>query len=163
MYMKREKKELSYFCTILTMGQPCPLPQRIPRVNSKEVQQALKDAGITLDTEEKGNYVKFTMPTGWKMVDDSWREDLPNFYILDDEKKGRFHIHGSWKETYDNSLEMEVCEAPYSVFVPKHKANELIPSETSNIALLMKASGIKETVPAERQADFQTTTTKESV
>lgn len=118
------------------MGQPLPLPERIPRPDSKKQMAELEEAGVILEDSTE-RYVGYTMPKGWKMVDDSWREDLPQFYIVDDKNMARFSIHGSWKGTYDNALTLTTVDTP-RLFERRNRDQSLIPSETSDGALVGK-------------------------
>lgn len=129
------------------MGQSMPLPKRIPRPDIKtesgrEVAAALEKAGIHLeeehtDTKSNDKYALYTMPVGWKMVDDSLRQDLPNFYIVDDKNMQRFNVAGVWKETYDNDLWIEVTEPPIP-FKAQNKKEPLVPNQTSKVVLRAK-------------------------
>lgn len=110
------------------MGQALPLPERIP-LPKGEVRTALTDAGIVLlDAKENMLFVSYTLPAGWKMVDNSTRQDLPLWYMIDDAKRIRFVIQGVWKETYDNKLSIYIGSS--EPFVPR-VADLIIPSETS--------------------------------
>ena len=118
------------------MGVPMPLPERIPMPNDEQ-HLLLKSMGIEIivpenDTEQKQQYVKYKLPEGWKMVDSSWRRDLPDFYIIDDESKKRISIFGSWKGSYDNELRLRILrDDQIELYVPP-KDDTVEASETSN-------------------------------
>ena len=76
------------------MGQSLPLPDRIPVPYPRTKEKMEKD-GITIISEDGERYVKYTLPDGWKMVNDSVREDLPSFYIADDKDMTRYCIDGA--------------------------------------------------------------------
>ena len=116
------------------MGQPLPLPERIP-VPSQKTLTAMTACGIQLDQESQSVYREYTLPTGWKMVDNSWRQDLPEYYIVDELGLTRFCISGSWKGSYDNELRISTVHEPKLL---KRREEELIPSETSNAAMIGK-------------------------
>lgn len=98
------------------------------------------DLGITVDLEVKtsGNppkYVEYTLPPGWKMVDDSWRADLPDYFIVDENDMKRVSVRGSWKEMYDNHLTISIVQKPEKLV---RKNTPLIPSETDTTAVVCK-------------------------
>lgn len=122
------------------MGQVCPLPERIPKPYGKELKK-MQHHGITVNlTSGKViagvEYVTYELPEGWSMKDDSWRADLPEWYIVDQDSRIHFRISGSWKETYDNHLSIKAMDGSKKY---KPKADEPIPSETTADALLGKA------------------------
>lgn len=149
------------------MGQVLPLPSRIPRPNAKQLEK-LHALGIKPDLEETEEnkketrlckYVRYTLPEGWKMVDNSWREDLPDFYIVDSTLKGRVHISGAWKGSYDNELRLYVLDEPK---ILELRNEPLIPSETSDSALVVKFAEVfdplqrkGEQLRAERQEEYR--------
>lgn len=91
--------------------------------------------GIQVHDNPGHEYLTYTLPTGWKMVDDSQRRDLPNFHIVDNEEMVRFSIHGGWKGTYDNELHLICVAEPYK-FEQRHE--EVIPSETNTVDVVGK-------------------------
>ena len=95
------------------MGQPLPLPERIPHP-SDAVYTRMKEVGISADVDSSERYISYTLPTGWKMVDASRRQDLPIYYIVDASDMIFFEINGAWKGTYDNELyicaKKEICK-----------------------------------------------------
>lgn len=103
------------------MGQPLPLPERIPRPNETQLR-SLELMGITVIEDEmkedldkhdkiiKSSYLRYTLPQGWKMVDASWRQEFPDYYIIDGNGMKRVSVGGSWKGIYDNSLSLCVFE-----------------------------------------------------
>lgn len=105
-----------------------PLPERIPKPNGVIAEQ-MEKCGIKFDKDDKSLYVTYILPQGWRTVDDSWREDLPNFFIVDDQGMVRFGVTGAWKGTYDNELHLTYVKNPYK-FEAKNK-QKLIPSETN--------------------------------
>lgn len=115
------------------MGQLLPLPERIPAPTGSQKFQ-LSEMGILIlddqnpSTNPPPEYVRYSLPTGWKMVDKSWRQDLPNFVIVDTDDMIRVTIQGSWKGSYDNTLDMCVNNTPYEKLV--RPTEEVIPSET---------------------------------
>lgn len=123
------------------MGQTLPLPQRIP-VPTEEQQKQLQEHGIKVNLEgleADQKFVAYELPSTHYMHDDSWREDLPEFYIV--RKNTKFacaKIHGSWKVSYDNRLRLEVFDEEREV---KLRANDVpvIPSDSSAAALFEKA------------------------
>lgn len=137
------------------MGQPLPLPERIPKPNpdtirGRELLGALKQAGITIDASP-GEYVRYTLPHGWRMVDDSWRQDLPNFYIVDNTNMLRFSVTGAWKGSYDNELNLKEVNPPRQ-FEPQNNKT-MIPSETGSNAMDPLHRPSPE-LTAERQPDY---------
>jgi hypothetical protein len=116
------------------MGQPLPLPERIPVPNSK-TSQALTDCGVVVNGQPNCLYVTYTLPENWKMIDNSDRVDIPVWYIVDANNLARFQIAGAWKGVYDNELSIRIVESPYLV---KPRSEEPTPSETSNTNLALK-------------------------
>jgi len=111
------------------MGQTLPLPERIPKPNTKTLTE-MKVCGIIVEDADE-EYVTYTLPKGWKMVDSSWREDLPDFYIIDSSDMKRFCISGSWKGTYDNklnirSVKQEKYESPKSTPIPSETSGPVL-------------------------------------
>lgn len=97
------------------MGQPMPLPERIPRPTN-EVMEKMEKAGICFPDEENENqlaYIKYSLPVGWRLVDDSEREDFPRWQCVDKEDMVRFTVSGVWKGTYDNELMLYWLDQPY--------------------------------------------------
>ena len=66
------------------MGQdhphPLPLPQRIPNP-SEDQKKSMDECGIKITSS--GEFVEYDLPSGWEMVDNSTRRDLPQFFIVD--------------------------------------------------------------------------------
>ena len=94
------------------MGQPLPLPEKIPRPTDAQ-NESLKQMGIIVDLDGQDPdvtppYVTYKLPNEWKIVNRSWRNDLPIYYIVDDQNKRRVSICGAWKGTYDNELNMYI-------------------------------------------------------
>lgn len=116
------------------MGQSLPLPERIPKPDEKTFAK-MKDKNITVDMESNDLYVSYTLPLGWKMVDNSWRQDLPEYHIVDDNNLVHFSIFGAWKETYDNKLSIRAVENPHKL-VPQEE--KVIPGETNDVAIISK-------------------------
>lgn len=124
------------------MQQPLPLPERIPRPNveseqGKNLVEALKKAGIVLE-EGSEWYARYTIPSGWTMIDDSLREDVPQFYLLDEKNLIHFSISGTWKETYDNELYLTQVTPP-RIF-KSQRQSDLSLSETSLPTISRKKS-----------------------
>ena len=53
--------------------------------------------GITITNTESSKYVRYNLPSNWKMVDASVRTDLPAFYNIDENENIRVKITGEWK------------------------------------------------------------------
>lgn len=122
------------------MGQICPLPERIPLPDNKTLED-MKKHGIIIDSKyekiiDGQSYVNYTLPKGWKLVNDSDRECVINQYIVDSENMIQYTIYGTWKGTYDNSLEIEKIHQPRKFVKQNYQVR---PSETSGTALLAKA------------------------
>ena len=123
------------------MGQPLPLPERIPNPMTHQLV-SLNQMGINIikdlknDTKTLMPYVKYTLPEGWRMVCESWRQDLPVYYIVDDSDMRRVKVSGCWKGTYDNSLRLCILEG---VDITKYEPSEdkrMESSKTDAIALI---------------------------
>ena len=109
------------------MGQPLPLPDRIPRPDT-QLTEKMKEIGFTISDDENERYVRYTMPSGWRLENHSWREDLPEYYFVDEKNIAMISVNGCWKGSYDNKLSIQMIKQP---FVYKPRESEMIPSETS--------------------------------
>ena len=116
------------------MGQNLPLPEQIP-VPNPELANCMTKSGIKLH-QTGDTYIKYDLPGMWQMVNDSSREDLPRFHIIDADGNIRYTISGAWKGTYDN--ELRIHKGSEKKFMPKD--DEIIPSETSGAAMAAKFS-----------------------
>jgi hypothetical protein len=140
------------------MGQMMPLPSRIPEPTTKQLAK-LTEMGVTIGEKNEG-YVRYTMPSGWKMVDQSWREDLPNFAMVDTDGNIRVTINGSWKGTYDNELHMRIASAPFDKYEPKDE-EPIMASETSESVMIAKfgeaMTGMPAAIPTttRRHSDYE--------
>lgn len=111
------------------------MTQRIPMPDESQYEELVK-MGVEIIVGDGSKYVEYTLPDGWKMVDDSWRQDLPNYYIIDASNMKRVSIRGSWKQTYDNDIALYIIENP-TLFEPKKEATKQA-TETSIEGLLTK-------------------------
>ena len=118
-----------------SLSSSLPLPERIPNPEP-EVKTRMEECGITIESSE-AVYVSYDLPSGWKLVDQSDRADLPQFYIVDTEDKGRFKISGSWKGTYDNELKIYIVASP-EVITPMTTVST--PSETNGKTIAQLAT-----------------------
>lgn len=120
-----------------TLFTPLPLPNEIPRPDEK-MAAIMKESGIVIngiDNEESGDYLTYDLPCGWKMVDASYRQDIPIFHIVDANDMIKFTVSGQWKGTYDNRLRIRQEKEP-TKYVPREE--DIIPSKTSGIATIVK-------------------------
>lgn len=113
-------------CYYLQMGQPMPLPERIPMPNANLLKK-MNEFGFIINNDGQ-HYVRYSVPGGWSLKNHSWREDLPDYYFVDRNNMARISITGSWKETYDNQLSIHIIDEPFSYEPRKEK---VIPSETT--------------------------------
>jgi len=106
---------------VKTMGQTqtFPLPSRIPVPTSGQLAK-LNEMGITIGDEIEG-YVLYTMPEGWKMRNNTVREDMPKFVMVDSDDNIRVVVSGVWKEAHDNELWMMFEKVPYTKYVCQEK------------------------------------------
>ena len=118
------------------MGAACPLPERIP-IPSDKCAQKMKSDGIVLNNAKNSErYITYVLPTGWDMVDCSWREDLPIWHIVDQNDMKRYSITGAWKGAYDNALEIHDCPGDEKI---ERTIEPAEPSETSPAARVAEA------------------------
>lgn len=89
------------------MGQPLPLPERIPKPNDKQALR-LKEMGIVVTPEENKFYWLCALPDGWRWENDSARNDLPCWTVVDNQEMIRVRVVGSWKGAYDNELRLKI-------------------------------------------------------
>lgn len=119
------------------MGAACPLPERIP-IPSNECAQKMTSDGIVLNNAENSErYITYVLPTGWDIVDCSWREDLPIWHIVDQNDMKRYSVTGSWKGTHDNVLKIRICPGDEKI---KRTTEPAEPSETSPAALAARVA-----------------------
>lgn len=121
------------------MGQPLPLPKRIPFPDN-ETRELMKDAGINF-SETDSSYVSYTLLIGWRLVDHNHRSDLPSWKCVDNNDMVRFTVTGSWKETYDNELYLNWYTNPIKHDPPKNNLVEYSPP--ANLKAVVDASGDK--------------------
>lgn len=106
-------------------SQTLPLPELIP-MPGKKLLKIMNDLGFTIDNDGQ-KYVAYTMPNGWKIRNNSYREDLPVFHFVDENNMVQISITDAWKETYDNELEIYKIK-PY---LYKPMIGEMISNETN--------------------------------
>lgn len=105
------------------MGQPLPLPEKIPFPRTTKQEIALAEMGIIIHPIPEGekdlDHTTYTLPEGWRMVNTNpdGRQDLPEWHILDEENKMRVFVSGRWKVSYDNNLHLQILEG-HRVYVP---------------------------------------------
>lgn len=97
----------------------------------------MNEWGIQLDLDGENKYITYTLPEDWDIVDETeFREDMPDWYIVDNNMNKRVSISGVWKGTYDNRLTLSICEEPWEKHVSKTR--DPAPSETSPAAIAGK-------------------------
>lgn len=119
------------------MGQPFPLPTRIP-FPSQDIYSKMVDLGFQFGDsycQKKQHLISYTLPSGWQLLDNSYRADIPEWYFVDTDNMCRFAITGSWKGTYDNELYISYINSPYP-YVPRNTLP--IPSETDGPQIISK-------------------------
>jgi len=119
------------------MGQVCPLPKQIPVPPEKQQQDKLKAMGILLESREEC-YSAYTLPDKWHIYNQSHREDLPCYEIVDEKNMVRVTISGSWKGNYDNKLTLNVLSKPV-LFQPMD--HETKPAESALVVNCSKVDG----------------------
>lgn len=116
-----------------SLGIPgLPLPQRIPKPTN-ETKEALNSCGIQVNDESDQEYVTYSLPGGWRTVDNSFMAEYPEFYIVDNNNMVKFKIYGSWKGNYENYLRILTIDKPYE-FKPRQE--KIIPSRTDTAAVM---------------------------
>lgn len=122
------------------MGQPLPLPERVPAVGNRE-RQALAECGVIVEDSERERYVCYTLPEGWRMVDISTHPARPDWLIVDNEDNIRFKICGFWQGGYDDMLNWSFYEKPFTKLTEVVKAREPELSKTNDAALRKEHAG----------------------
>ncbi len=115
------------------MGQSLPLPERIPIPNDTQLEQLNKMGCTVIEDDDcrPSNYVKYILPSGWKMVDGSYRTEAPIFFIIDDKQMKRASIRGKWTGTFDNHLSLYIYSGKSNdVFKPIDISYRNIPTPT---------------------------------
>lgn len=91
----------------------CPLPKRIPLPDKNQLK-IMKSWGININSDSgEEDYVLYSLPDGWQMVDKRSRYDLPCSYIVDENSMKRCGISGSWKGSHDNELNLMIYSFPF--------------------------------------------------
>ena len=94
----------------------CPLPEKIPRPDNYLLKY-MKRCGINVHTTTPNEYVSYDLPVGWNMVNNSRREDLPSFHIIDNKNMIQFTISGSWgQKRYDDHLTITRRQKEHIIF-----------------------------------------------
>ena len=96
------------------MGQPLPLPQRIPAPDDYTCKLMIEKGftiGDAIDIEHK-SFVTYTMPEGWKFINNSWRQDLPQWEFVCPDGLVHFSVNGAWKGSYDNDITLSALMIP---------------------------------------------------
>lgn len=85
-----------------------PIPYHIPNPDIHQ-KYLLNKFGIKLiDATINDSYVKYELPLGWSMVDDSKQANMPMFYIVDSKRYIRVLIYGTWNGNCDNDLRIRI-------------------------------------------------------
>lgn len=115
------------------MGVSLPLPERGPACESdSDLEHALTQAGVKFGPRsDEDGMCEYTLPSGWKMMDKSFRQDMPEWFMVDENGFTRARIMGTWKGTYDNRL--RIVECPMEAF--ESPTSPAIPSETDGPAV----------------------------
>lgn len=108
-----------------------PLPERVPLPSNSNMTEKVTGWGIKF-SDEKDGYATMTLPEGWTFNDISWREDLPEWVIVDTNNMMRASVRGAWKGAYDNQLDFYVLDGT-KPYVPRQEPAE--PSETQDMML----------------------------
>jgi len=87
-------------------------------------------------TMGQDQYVHYKLPIGWKTVDNSWRQDLPEFLIIDNNNMTRVSISGAWKGAYDNHLTLIILEGKQIKLYESPNDTTVEASQTSNANLM---------------------------
>jgi hypothetical protein len=89
------------------MGQPLPLPERIPLPHEHE-RKSMIEKGFTFGEKKEIEgkwFTNYTLPDGWRFVDNSRRHDLPHWVFVGSDNMVYYAVCGAWKGTYDNDIE----------------------------------------------------------
>ncbi len=115
------------------MGQieAMPLPARIP-VPTSQQKLRLEEMGIEIvDSVENNRYVSYLMPKGWRMIDNSEREDTPLFFMVDNENMIRVTVWGNWKGDYNSKLWISIPNTDSLKKYTQPKTAEMTANENS--------------------------------
>ena len=136
---------------VKTMGQTqtFPLPSRIPAPTSGQ-RAKLNEMGITIGDEFEG-YVLYTMPEGWEMKNNTVREDMPKFVMVDSNDNIRVEVSGVWKGNDDNKLWLMFEKAPYTKYVCQEKSGNFCFSITDTLVMAVFGNDIDEKQPVVRR------------
>lgn len=113
------------------MGQPMPLPERVPVPLPSQVE-TLTSMGIQFG-DLNDEFTSMKLPDNWSFINDSHREDLPRWSIVDAAGMIRARVSGAWKGMYDNKLHFVLCEGNEK-HVPRAE-----PTEPSEPRLMMES------------------------
>jgi len=90
---------LHYIMSIL-LESGMPMPERIPRPLIED-RDKFKALGIRLNIEECENLcklVRYKLPEGWMVLDESVKPTQPNFFFINEKYQKMVHFHGVWME-----------------------------------------------------------------
>jgi len=158
------------FLACVFISLQSPLPERIPRPTEKQ-QKKLLEYGVTFDLvdEDEKNYLywKVVLPDSLELHDDSWRSDLPHWYILKKNTNIAYaSIYGAWKGLYDNELEMRVYDKEETVELRNEKpekvesaaenmlSNAVKSGDVSFLRLALRAIGLEEQSAVQKKDDI---------
>ncbi len=85
------------------MGQQCPVPQQIP-FPPNEIQKMMREKGFVIEDTEYDQYVYYTLPQGWRLVNNvTFAEDI-KWEFVDPNNFVQFIILGYWRSPEDSWL-----------------------------------------------------------
>jgi hypothetical protein len=98
-----------------------PLPHRIPKPTDEQRPQ-LEQMGIKI-TDEDTEFVSYTLPADWRMVDDS-KNEACFYYIVNDSNMKVVEIKGLWNDI-SQMLILDVLKGDQIVpYAPKEKTTK---------------------------------------
>ena len=87
----------------LLLDSGMPMPMKIPRPLIED-RDKFKALGIRLNIEECENLcplVRYILPEGWMVLDESKKVTKPNFFFINEHFQKKVRIHGDWMEDVD--------------------------------------------------------------
>lgn len=104
------------------MGQNYSEPiDRIPLPTSSTILDAMNHYGIIIHEEPGVRYFKYTLPPGWRAVDESSYPEFIRFHLVDDKNMVHFTISNVMKGVNYNGLELFMLINPYQLKIPEYK------------------------------------------
>lgn len=103
----------SFLFTMTTAHPELPLRRLMPTIHHGHAIARMMAYGFTFGESERVSYVNFynyTMPPGWRCIDQSYPGGGVDWMIVDPDNFVRFEITGSWGKCLDGIVDPDWLE-----------------------------------------------------